>query len=117
MTAPAGAADTTGTEEITTEGGVTCHKAVAEFALARMQDTERGIMPIGNGESSGRAFHDEADLGTLWQPGGAKAGFFGNGVNDCDKLPGVGMLTFVDVHRVPRAVPAPERAGVGRSEM
>jgi hypothetical protein len=84
-----------------------------------MQETERGTMPIGLGDSSGRILIDD-DLGKeLWQrlssAGGEKSGFFGNGVKDCVKLPDCLVIVLADAPRMLRAVPRPARKGVGRS--
>jgi hypothetical protein len=80
-----------------------------------MQETERGTMPTGKGDSSGRILMDD-DLGNeLWQPRGEKAAVFafGSGVKDCVKLPACRGIVLVAVLRMLRAVPT--RQGVGRS--
>jgi len=70
---------------------------------------------MGKGESSGRILIDEERGSELWHTGVAKAGFFGKGVKECCKLPACSIIVFIDALRTLRAVPAPERRGVGRS--
>jgi|Transcript_93853 hypothetical protein len=70
---------------------------------------------MGKGDSSVRILIDEERGSVLWHTGVAKAGFFGKGVKECCKLPACNVIVFIDAWRTLRAVPAPERSGVGRS--